>query len=174
MKTFTLIATALATIASVHSEPPMGKGGGQGGAEYAQIISSKSQSFGPLGECTLIEFDASSGQVLSGFELLSPTEILVPSDGAYFIIAAPQVGSQGGSFDADFWLKINGFNANNSNVRLAGTKDTQDVIVTQGIYVLNEGDVISFCGSGPDAQIQFIDEADEPNIPSIIVSLFKA
>ena len=138
------------------------------------------QDLGELGKCTPIKFDAKA--VLAGFEYADtkdPTEVVIPSAGAYFIIAAPQVGftSGGGSTAiADFWVLINGEPAADSNVRLeAKSRETKDVIVTQGIYELKAGDKVGICGAGENSFIEYIEESDEePAIPSIIVSLFKA
>ena len=78
------------------------------------------------------------------------------------------------SFVADFWVAINGEAAADSNVRLATGPAGKDVIVTQGVYELHAHDTISVFGAGSGgAFIEFIEEEGEPNIPSIIVSVFK-
>lgn len=138
---------------------------------------------GSFGICTKIEFNDDDSAVLAGFEFASGsdnTQVVVPEDGAYFIIVAPQVGSGVPDWTADFWVSIerdgDDVAAANSNVRITGGTDAnKDVIVTQGIYELKEDDKISFCGSGPGTFVEYIAEnGDEPGIPSIIASLFKA
>ena len=109
------------------------------------------------------------------------------------MLAAPQVGfvdiddedmggrsgsgNKGSScekdFATDYYAVINGKIAANSNVRYTGTKGQQDVIITQGVYVFKEGDVLEIFGSGSCSQSEAIKEKMEPLVPSIILSVYQ-
>lgn len=115
-------------------------------------------------------------------------QIKVLCEGDYFIMAAPQVGrckdrcynDCGHNDISDFrcWIRVNGTNVSNSNVLLSLAPQTKDVIVSQGIVHLNEGDIVEVVMATNDGQsgveIQAIQPTpNEPLVPSIIFSLFK-
>ena len=93
------------------------------------------------------------------------------------VILAPQVGTKKAfsPSHADFWLRVNGEDVSNSNVRLQFASGAQkDVIVGQAIVVLNAGDVLNVMMSGSaGTYIEAIKPCCEPLIPSIIFSMFR-
>ena len=104
------------------------------------------------------------------------------SAGAYFIIAAVQVGfapattgacRRATRFTADYWVALNGAKIDNSNVRMVAAKAHKDVIVTQGVGTFKNGDKVSILGSGIGAQAEYILPPGEPAIPSIIFTMYK-
>lgn len=146
-------------------------------AQYAQLSSTKNQIVGPLGTGVALTYD--SIDALQGITFAIGTSTLeVQSNGTYFVIAAPQVGCSGcgfltRSFTADFWVAVNSVAVANSNVRLSGGRNTKDVIVTQGLVILNRGDKISILGAGSNAVCEAITQSGEPLIPSIILTVYK-
>lgn len=145
------------------------------GFPYTQLSSSITQVNAPIGTGAAIAFD--SIDAISGitFNKEEPTKIVVEEDGAYFILAAPQVGAENTDerFIADYWVKIDDTFAANSNVRLADEGTGNDVIVCQGVYELKAGNVVQVFASGKNALTEAIVEKDEPLVPSIIFSMHK-
>jgi hypothetical protein len=155
-------------------------------AQYIQLSSLVTQPNGALGvgsPLTYNSVDAISSNITftSGG---SKVKIVVP--GAYFVIAAIQVGYSGpgtgffgkllgnvATFIADYYVAVNGADVSNSNVRLLGTETTKDVIVTQGVYVLAKDDEIEVIGAGTNSISEYIKQAGEPDIPSIITTIYK-
>ncbi len=144
--------------------------------DFLQASSTITQCPGP--EATVVEID-----VVDGAEgiALEDNKITVSEAGAYLIVAAPQVGREGdgpmGCFD--LWLRVNGSDVSNSNVQLcqdAGSK-AKDVIISQGIVPLEEGDELEvmMSANNPEAElcIEAIQPDGEPLVPSIIFSIIK-
>jgi hypothetical protein len=77
-------------------------------AEFAQLSSSETQ----LGETT-ISFDQIDG--LSGMTYNGGGGLMVNTAGAYFVLAAPQVITGKGCYNA--WMTVNGQQIANSNVQ---------------------------------------------------------
>jgi hypothetical protein len=89
------------------------------------------------------------------------------------VVLAPQVTAEvdGGCFEA--WVRLNGQDVANSNVKLCLTQagDT-DVVVSQGILDLARGDTIQFIGYSDGAYADAIPSAaGGPLIPSHISSI---
>jgi len=110
----------------------------------------------------------------------NPGDIRIQEAGVYVIIAAPQVGRTSGNDErfVDIWLRKNGKDIPNSNVRnVVGTSKAKDVIVNQTMMSFDSGDVINVMMSVevPDEGlgIEAIHPTGEPLIPSIIFSLHK-
>jgi hypothetical protein len=145
---------------------------------YAQLSSTQSQVNAVTGKAlTYNQIDAIDAAVI-GFTL-GGSEVTLKKAGTYFIIAAPQVGfSAAGScktkkaFTADYWLVAGGQQVANSNVRMAASSKTKDVIVTQGVGTFTANTKISIFGAGACSQSEYILPAGEPAIPSIILSVF--
>ena len=137
------------------------------GPAYVQASSSVDQSGG--GTVTFDTFDANA--ITTG-----PTSFTVVNGGVYFIVAAPQVGGiEGGSKagSANFWLQINGQDVPDSNVSWdSAQKSDGDVIVSQGVVVLQAGDAVSVEWSSTGPNMEAIQPDDEPLVPSIIFSMF--
>ena len=112
---------------------------------------------------------------------LANNQVTVGKAGAYLIVAAPQVGREGGGPYGcfDLWLRINGADVANSNVQLCQDEGSmaKDVIISQGIVPMAAGDVLEvmMSASNPDANmcIEAIQPAGEPLVPAIIFSMIE-
>lgn len=157
--------------------------------QYIQLSSTKTQANGAFGVGKALTYDSIDADDKGLTFTSGGSVITVKTAGAYFIIAAPQVGSsisapglfgrllRGSSaakFTADYYVVLNGVAVSNSNVRLTADAGSQDVIVTQGVYVLVVGDKIEIFGAGPNTFSEFIPlNLAEPAIPSIITTMYK-
>jgi len=147
--------------------------------DYAQISSTEDQRptvTTPV-QITLNQNDSISGV---GHTAEQPGTIQIKDPGVYVLIAAPQVGRKSGNEErfVDFWLRKNGTDITNSNVRVVvGNKASKDVIVNQTMMPFDAGDLINVMMSVevPDEGlgIEAIHPTGEPLIPSIILSLHK-
>ncbi len=142
--------------------------------DYLQASSTITQCPGP--EPTVVEIDvvdAADGVTLDD------NKITVEEGGTYLIVAAPQVGHEGdgpyGCFD--LWLRVNGEDVGNSNVQICQDEGSRakDVIISQGIVPLEDGDVLEvmMSANNPEAEmcIEAIQPEGEPLVPSIIFSM---
>ena len=145
-------------------------------AQYLQASSSVTQCPGTVP--TLVEMDiidAAEGVTLAN------NQISVGEAGPYLIVAAPQVGREGGGPYGcfDLWLRINGADVANSNVQLCQDDGSmaKDVIISQGIVPMEAGDMLEvmMSASNPEANIciEAIQPAGEPLVPAIIFSMIK-
>ena len=145
-------------------------------AQYLQASSSVTQCPGTAP--TLVEMDiidAAEGVTLAN------NQISVGEAGPYLIVAAPQVGREGGGPYGcfDLWLRINGADVANSNVQLCQDEGSmaKDVIISQGIVPMEAGDMLEvmMSASNPEANIciEAIQPAGEPLVPAIIFSMIK-
>ena len=143
---------------------------------YLQASSSVTQCPGTAPELVAMDMiDASSGVALEA------NQMTVSEAGAYLIVAAPQVGREGGGPYGcfDLWLRVNGEDVANSNVQLCQDEDSmaKDVIISQGIVPLEAGDVVEvmMSASNPEANIciEAIQPEGEPLVPAIIFSMIK-
>jgi hypothetical protein len=147
-------------------------------ADFAQLSSSKDQrptTTGPT-KILLDTNDAISGIIHDPVN--SPGDIKIKTGGAYIIIAAPQVGRLSGDEPrwVDIWFRLNDKDVPNSGVRLQlPNKELKDVIVSQSIIYVNEGDILSVWMSVEVANeglgLEAINPPNEPRIPSIIFSI---
>ena len=144
--------------------------------EFLQASSSATQCPGEapmLVEMDIV--DAANGITLAN------NKVTVGEDGAYLIVAAPQVGRENsgpyGCFD--LWLRINGKDVANSNVQLCQDEGSRakDVIISQGIVPMKAGDALEvmMSASNPAANIciEAIRPPGEPLVPAIIFSMIK-
>jgi hypothetical protein len=120
--------------------------------------------------------------LVDNVKVLSDTEFEIECDGVYFIMAAPQVGSSEELSTVEnfrCWINLNGTPVPNSNVlmNLASGGITKDVIISQGAFLLKEGDVISVGVRSSAPQGVFMEaivpSAEEPLVPSIIFTMVK-
>ena len=117
----------------------------------------------------------------NGIENINEGEFRVTDDGAFFVMAAPQVGRKatGPLANLRCWIEVNGSNVPNSDVLLdLESSAVKDVIVCQGILVLEAGDVVTVMAetNSTDAGVALEaihPSATEPLVPSIIFSMFK-
>ena len=155
-----------------------------GQVAYAQLSSAKTQRSNTH-KPVKIQFELRDA--INGVDFdprINNTSIGIIHEGAYFVMAAPQVGRLHADSTkpacANFFISINDKPLENSNVTLCLPKEdstTKDVIVTQGIIPLHEGDKVSVMMSTIDFEdgmgAEALNPEDEPTIPSIIFSLFR-
>jgi len=146
---------------------------------YAQITSTENQR--PSGTSPVL-VTLNQNDEISGIEhsAENPGDILIQEAGVYVIIAAPQIGRTSGTNErfVDIWLRRNGKDIPNSNVRnVVGTSGGKDVIVNQTMMSFDKGDLLNIMMSVevPDEGlgIEAIHPTGEPLIPSIIFSMHK-
>jgi len=149
--------------------------------EFAQMSSTETQM--PT-DSSPVRIKLNHNDEISGIEhdTANPEDIRIKNSGVYTVIAAPQIGRTKGSDSryVDVWLNRNGKNIPNSNVRkVIGNVGETDVIVSQNMVTLDEGDVINVMmeveTSNEGLGIHAIKPKDEyePLIPSIILSICK-
>lgn len=99
----------------------------------------------------------------------------VDADGAYFIMAAAQVGGKAKG-SVRLWIRVNGKDVDNSNTeQTISAPSFTAVLVSQGVAMLKKGDKIEmvYSGSAPGLGLIVKKPAGEPVVPSIIFSAFK-
>ena len=147
--------------------------------EYAQIISTLDQR--PDTTDPVPVFTDQNDEI-SGIDhsIEHPADIRITEAGVYVLIAAPQVGRTSGNSPShiDFWLRKNGKDIPNSNVRCTIRDDSdKDVIINQTMSALKAGDVVNVMmavgKAGEGLGIEAIKSTDRPLIPSIIFSMHK-
>ena len=125
--------------------------------------------------------------------------VTVRADGAYFLMAAAQVGCgcgygttpnlghrQGGQAAAQvggqvagsvrLWIRVNGKDVANTNTeQMIPDASFTSVLVSQGVLLLSNGDTIEvvYSGSAPGFGLIVEKPEGEPMVPSIIFSIFK-
>jgi hypothetical protein len=152
----------------------------QGSSIFAQLSSLETQQPSSTSP-KLMNFDQRDGLSGMGFDPAHPSDLKVQTTGSYFVIAAGQVGktSAGAADDyVDIWIKVNGIDVGNSNTRQAiGSASFTAVLVSQGVLLLNAGDVIqvaySVSDTGQGLGIIATEPAGEAAIPSVILSAFR-
>jgi hypothetical protein len=149
---------------------------------YLQLSSGHVQSKKEAHAVALEYRDADMG---FGFDpRRSNTDIVIPKDGAYFAIAAGQVGANDiGSAQREcvrLWMSLNGKDVNNSNVKFcfpqveAGESVT-DVLVSQGLACYKKGDVLRLMSSADSDAVGLVafQPSDGPFVPSMIFSMYR-
>ncbi len=129
--------------------------------QFLQASSSITQCPGMAPEVVQIDItDAASGITLAD------NKVTVSEAGPYLIVAAPQVGREGGGPLGcfDLWLRVNGVDVANSNVQLCQDEGSmaKDVIISQGIVPLSEGDTVEVMMSANNPEAGMCIEAIEP------------
>ena len=147
--------------------------------DYAQISSTEDQR--PT-VTTPVAITLNQNDSISGIEHTAenPGTIRITDSGIYVLISAPQVGRTSGTKArfVDFWLRKNGTDIQNSNVRFVVNGNAhKDVIVNQTMMPFNSGDLVNIMMSVEVADeglgIEAIHPTGEPLIPSIIFSMHK-
>jgi len=147
--------------------------------QFAQICSTENQR--PGGTSPVL-ITLNQNDEISGIEhsAENPGDIRIKESGVYEVIAAPQVGRTSGTEEryVDIWLRRNGKDIPNSNVRnVVGISGAKDVIVNQTMMSFNSGDVVNVMMSVEAANeglgIESLRPEGEPTIPSIIFSMHK-
>ena len=147
--------------------------------DFTQMCSTEDQRPSVTAPITI---SLNQNDAISGIEHSTehPTDIKILEPGIYVVIVAPQVGRTSGTKDryVDIWLRKNGDDIPNSNVRcvLRDSRD-KDVVVCQSMMPFNRFDIINVMMSVevPDEGlgIEAIHPKGEPLIPSIIFSMHK-
>ena len=150
-------------------------------AIYAQLSSEVSQD-PKEGKPMIVEMQ--SNDALAGLDHSDKTNtgvVTVKTAGAYFMVAAVQVGKDAAGDTGDYldiWIKQNGKDVDNSTCRqvIHDAKFTT-VMVCQGVAECKAGDTfnvaISASSPGKGIGIKVIKPAGEPVVPSIIFSMYK-
>ncbi len=104
--------------------------------------------------------------------------IRIKQSGLYFVIAAPQIGRKKGKISryVDVWLRKNGKDVPNSNIRANLYHGTsKDVIINQSMIPLLRDDKLQVMMSVETGNeglgLEAIKPKGEPTIPSIILSM---
>jgi len=120
--------------------------------------------------------DAITG--IEHFTTKDNSKIRIKQSGLYFIIAAPQIGRKKGKISryVDVWLRKNGKDVSNSNIRANLYHGTsKDVIINQSMIPLLRDDVLQVMMSVETGNeglgLEAIKPKGEPTIPSIILSM---
>jgi len=98
--------------------------------------------------------------------------ITVNESGAFFLIAAAQVGGKGKGL-VRMWMRVNGKDVDNSNTeQFIADASSTTVLVCQGVAELKRGDKIEVVYSGSESGVGLVVKkpAGEPVVPSIIFS----
>jgi len=149
------------------------------GIEFAQIISTLDQRPSTTDP---VPVNMDQNDAISGIEHSNehPADIKITESGTYVVIAAPQIGRKSGDEPryVDFWLRKNGVDIANSNVRaVLNTSENKDVIVNQTMMPFNSGDILNVMmaveKTGEGLGIEAIHPSGRPLIPSIIFSMHK-
>ena len=147
--------------------------------EFAQIISTIDQRPDTTDPVPVF---MDQNDAISGIEHSNehPADIRIVESGTYVVISGPQVGrtSGDGPSSVDFWLRKNGTDIANSNVRITlKDNDHKDVIVNQMMMPFKAGDVLNMMmaveKTGQGLGIEAIRTEGRPLIPSIIFSMHK-
>ena len=112
----------------------------------------------------------------------SKTDITIPKNGAYFVIAAGQVGAE--PFTelprecVRLWTSLNGRDMANSNVKYCFNQmapDLTDVLVAQSAACYREGDVLRLMTSSDSTTTGLVafQPSDGPFVPSMIFTIFR-
>ena len=147
--------------------------------EFAQIISTIDQRPDTTDPVPVF---MDQNDAISGIEHTNehPADIRIIESGTYVVISGPQVGrvSGDGPGSVDFWIRKNGTDIPNSNVRITIKDDAhKDVIVNQMMMPFKAGDVLNVMmaveKTGEGLGIEAIKTEGRPLIPSIIFSMHK-
>lgn len=169
MKRILIAAAAVAVL--LLAIPLVSNAGAENGVAFVQASTSYSQYGGGT-----VEFDTIDDSNGVFFEE-EDSAFIMDFDGLYLIVAAPQVGGiEAGTPKgcANFWLSVNDVDVENSNVTWCSNDKTDgDVIVSQGVTVLNESDVVKVEWSTTGPALEAIYTEGEPLTPSIIFTLVQ-
>lgn len=139
---------------------------------YAQLSSTENQP----GAVTPKLVTMNSNDALKGMMHEKGT-LTVKEAGAYFVMAAAQVGSSAdGSGSVRMWMRVNGKDVANSNTEQTIEPGFTAVLVCQGIAEVKAGDTIetyfSVSKAGEGLGLIASMPKGEPTIPSVIFSAF--
>ena len=147
--------------------------------DFAQLSCNVDQRPKKAKEPTPISFNTNDAIVgLEHFTTKDNSIIRIKRSGLYFIITAPQIGRKKGNTSRylDVWMRKNGEDVPNSNIRASLYHGTsKDVIVNQIMIPLFREDEIQLMMSVESANegigLEAIKPKGEPTIPSVILSM---
>jgi hypothetical protein len=139
---------------------------------FAQVSSSETQTAAAVGKrVTLNSVDAAKN-IENNAGVLT-----VKNSGAYFVMAAGQVGGSAanGKGRVRLWLRHNGRDVTNSNCEQAITPGFTAVLVCQGMLELKAGDRVELMQAATGSGVGMVASAPkgEPVVPSLILSVVK-
>ena len=127
---------------------------------------------------TVVTLDTQDAILGIRHDIKKPGDIVIKTPGLYVLIAAPQIGRKSGTKAKfiDFWIRKNGKDIPNSNIRATlRTDESKDVIVNQAMLMLEADDVLNFMMNVESADdglgLEAINPKGRPTIPSIILSM---
>ncbi len=113
------------------------------------------------------------------FSLINNSDIIVPENGVYAILAGAQIDEdQGGAVHIDIWLRKNNVDIPRTGCRTAVFNPNNDaVLILNWLGPLNSGDIVQIYQSVSDttknAGLHVETPSGEPVIPSILLTLYK-
>ncbi len=147
---------------------------------YGQFSSNKTQKPETL-KPYKIELDTQEGENegVRGIDFENG-DLKIKQSGAYLIIACPQIGKLSGVIPRwiDFWVRVNGIDVPNSNIRCVIQDPEEKIAVMLNlVWSLNKNDTVNIMmaketnvdGLG----IEAMQPVNEPTIPSIIVTIVQ-
>ncbi len=140
---------------------------------YAQLSSTETQVGGETAKLVTLN----SNDALKGLGH-DKGVVTIKEDGAYFVMAAGQAGSNsGGRGNIRLWMRVNGKDVDNSNTEQSIEPGFSAVLVCQGVSEFKAGDKIelyySVSKAGEGLGFLATTPKGEPCIPSMIFSAFK-
>ena len=139
---------------------------------YAQVSSSQTQTAGAVGKLIALNSADALKKVENNAGVLT-----VKSAGAYFVIAAGQVGcsAPGGKGRVRMWVRQNGQDVANSNSEQTINPGFTTVLVCQGVLACKAGDRVELMQSANGGGVGMVASSPkgEPVVPSVILSVVK-
>ena len=147
--------------------------------DFAQLSCDHDQRPKKAKEPTPISFNVNDAIVgIQHYTTKDNDIIKIKQSGLYFVIVAPQIGRKKGNTSryVDIWLRKNGEDIPNSNIRANLYHGTsKDVIVNQSMIPLFREDELQIMMSVETANegmgLEAIKPKGEPMIPSVILSM---
>ena len=142
---------------------------------YAQLSSSETQLGTAAPKVVTLNQEDALGGITNSNGVVTFKEA-----GTYFVMAAAQVGTKDGygKGTVRLWMRQNGQDVANSNTEQTITDGFTSVLVCQGVAEIKAGDKIElvFSATKPGENLGLIASKpkDEPVVPSVIFSAFKA
>jgi len=145
--------------------------------QFSSSITQRPTALGPVKIVLDTHQDKSGEELAIDF---AKEGIAINRTGTYLVIVGPQISKLAGNKPRwiDFWIRVNNVDVPNSNVRaVLKDPDQKDVIITQVVTYLKQGDVLNIMMSVEVADeglgIETIKPAGEPLIPSVILTILQ-
>jgi hypothetical protein len=140
---------------------------------YAQLSSTETQAAGVTPKMVTLNATDAAKEIKNEKGIVT-----FPAEGAYFVIAAGQVGSTtGGKGSVKLWMKLDGKDVDNSNTEQTIDGNFTAVLVCQGVVEAKAGAKLelAFSATKDDQGLGLIFKKPEgePAIPSMIFTAFQ-